>query len=78
MRSVSAFSSIIGLFQKRSTLSSQRKFLLSGEAGENNLFLIIVSVLGHPNGVGVGVGGGITLNFQGMDVFWNDPMSNVY
>jgi hypothetical protein len=36
------------------------------------MFLIIVSVLGHPKGVR-----GLTSNFLrggGMDVFWNDPM----
>ena len=36
------------------------------------MFLIIVSVLGHPKGVG-----GLTSNFLrggGMDVFWNDPI----
>jgi hypothetical protein len=41
---------------------------------EKKLFLIIVSVLGHPKGVG-----GLTSNFLGgggMDVFWNDPISN--
>jgi hypothetical protein len=40
----------------------------SGGGGEKKLFLIIVSVLGHPKGVG-------GLNFLrggGMDVFWND------
>jgi hypothetical protein len=59
------------LFQKRSTLPPQRKFLLSRGGGEEKLFLIIVSVLGHPKGVG-----GLTSNFLcggGMDVFWNDP-----
>jgi hypothetical protein len=38
------------------------------------MFLIIVSVLGHPKGVG-----GLTSNFLcggGMDVFWNDPIQN--
>ena len=40
---------IYGPFQKRSTLPSRRKFLPFG--GEKNLFLIIVSVLGHPKGV---------------------------
>jgi hypothetical protein len=36
------------------------------------MFLIIVSVLGHPKGVGR-----LTSNFLrggGMDVFWNDPI----
>ena len=38
------------------------------------MFLIIVSVLGHPKGVG-----GLTSNFLrggGMDVFWIDPIQN--
>jgi hypothetical protein len=37
------------------------------------MFLIIVSVLEHPKGVG-----GLTSNFLhggGMDVFWNDPIN---
>jgi hypothetical protein len=48
------------------------------------LFLIIVSVLGHPKGVGGGGGGGGGgVNFQfplcrGMDVFWNDPLAGSY
>ena len=41
-----------GSFQKRSTLPPRRKFLPSGGGGEKKLFLIIVNVLGHPNGVG--------------------------
>jgi hypothetical protein len=41
-----------GLFQKRSTLSPRKIFLLSRGGGEKNLFLIIVSVLRHPSGVG--------------------------
>ena len=47
------------------------KFLLSRGVGENNLFLIIVSVLGHPKG------GGLTFKILCggvMDVFWNDQM----
>jgi hypothetical protein len=62
---------IIGSFQKRSTLPTRRKFLPSGEGGETKLFPLIVNVLGHPKGVG-----GLTSNFfcgGGMDVFWNDP-----
>jgi hypothetical protein len=61
-----------GSFQKRSTLSPQRKFLPSGGGREKKLFLIIVNVLGHPKGVG-----GLTSYFLrrgGMDVFWNDPI----
>jgi hypothetical protein len=45
----------------------QRKFLQSSVEGEKHLFLIIVSVLGHPIGVG-----GLTSNFLcggGMGVF---------
>jgi hypothetical protein len=59
---------------KSSTLPPQRKFLPSGGAREKKLFLIIVSVLGHPKGVG-----GLTSNFLrggGMDVFLNDPIDN--
>ena len=61
----------IGSFQKRSILPPRRKFLPSGEGGEEKLLLIIVNVLGHPKGVG-----GLTSYFLrggGMDVFWNDP-----
>jgi hypothetical protein len=39
------------------------------------MFLIIVSVLGHPKGEG-----GLTSNFLrggGMDVFWNDPVGGL-
>ena len=52
-----------------------RKFLPYRCVGEKNLFLVIISVLGHPNGVG-----GTNFNFlggKGMDVFWNDPMKNI-
>ena len=62
-----------GLFQKRSILPPQRKFLPSGGGGEKKLFLIIVNILGHPKGVG-----GLTSYFLhggGMDVFWNDPIA---
>jgi hypothetical protein len=61
-----------GSFQKRSILPPRRKFLPSGGGGEKKLFLIIVSVLGHPKGVG-----GLTSYFLrggSMDVFWNDPL----
>ena len=37
-----------GSFQKQSTLPPQRKFLPSGGGGEKKLFVIIVSILGHP------------------------------
>jgi hypothetical protein len=43
---------------------------------EKKLFLIIVSVLGHPKGLG-----GLTSNFLcggGVDVFWNDPLRCSY
>ena len=58
--------------EKIHTPPPQRKFLLSKGGGEKKLFLIIVSVLGHPKGVG-----GLTSNFLcggDMDVFWNDSM----
>ena len=41
------------------------------------MFLVLVSVLGHPSGGG---GGGVTssvLRGGGMDVFWNDPLDRV-
>jgi hypothetical protein len=63
-----------GSFQKRSILPPRRKFLPSRGGGEKKLFLIIVSVLGHPKGVG-----GLNSYFLrggGMDVFWNDPIGN--
>ena len=53
-------------------IHTRRKFLPSRRVGEKNLFLIIVSVLGHPKGVG-----GLTSNFlcgKGIDVFWNEPL----
>ncbi len=43
---------------------------------QNNLFLIIVSVLGHLKGVGALTSS--TSNFLhggGIDVFWNDPFN---
>jgi hypothetical protein len=51
------------LFQKRSALPPWRKSRPA--AGEKKLFLIIVSVLGCPKGVG-----GLTFNF-----LWNDPIN---
>jgi hypothetical protein len=58
--------------EKILTLQPRRKFLPPGGAGEKNLFLIIVSVLGCPKGVV-----GLTFNFLcggGMVVFWNDQV----
>ncbi len=48
----------------------RRKFLSPSGVGENNLFLIIVSVSGRPGG------GGLTSYFLcggSMNAFWNDP-----
>ena len=61
----------IGLFQKSSTLPPTEEISAIQRGGEKKLFLIMVSVLGRPKGVG-----GLTSNFLrggGMDVFWNDP-----
>ena len=41
-----------GSSQKRSMLPPQRKFVPFGGGGYKSLFLIIVSVLGHPKEVG--------------------------
>jgi hypothetical protein len=43
----------MGHFRKDPPLPLRRKFLSSAGGWEKNLFLIIVSVLGHPKGLGV-------------------------
>ena len=68
---VSEANLLLGLIPEEIHTPPRRKFLLSGRGGEKKLFLIIVSVLGHPKGVGE-----LTSNFLhggGIDVFWNDP-----
>ena len=60
----------------------RRIFILSGSGGEKNLFLIIVSVLGHLKRqltCPLWPLGGLTSNVfcgRDMDVFWNEPLSN--
>jgi hypothetical protein len=67
-----------GSFQKRATLAplGTEEISTIRRGGEKKLFVIIVSVLGQSNFEG---DRGLTSNFLyggGINVLWNDPMSD--